>query len=194
MCRHNSKASDCVHSINALVLTKVVITEFHKVIFAYTLPFYGLSTDRVCRKENKLKLLYSQEALFHDIVGGGGGGGRTRLTNAISYVQSLQSIVEKVTRSVYCRITINLHSCPQLHIILKKRNDNSETFRAIATEKCMSPQMAKKCAGSGLLFMHLQLAFQRDGVHAFYDVLCEESNNKPRVTKDKVVIAKKNTQ
>ena len=50
--------------------------------------------------------------------------------------------------------------------------------------------MAKKCAGSGLLFMHLQLAFQRDGVPAFYDVLCEEINNKPRVTKNKVVIAK----
>ena len=72
MCRHNSKAFDCVHSINALVLIKVVITEFHKVIFAYTLPFYGLSTDRLCRKENKLKRMYSQEALFHDIVGGGG--------------------------------------------------------------------------------------------------------------------------
>ena len=54
--------------------------------------------------------------------------------------------------------------------------------------------MAKKCAGSGLLFMHLQLVFQRDGVHVFYDVLCEEINNKPRVTKNKVVIAKKNTQ
>ena len=50
--------------------------------------------------------------------------------------------------------------------------------------------MAKKCAGSGLLFMHLQLAFQRDGVHELYDVLCEEINNKPRVTKNKVVIAK----
>ena len=46
MCRQNSKAFDCVHSINTLVLIKVVITEFHKVIFAYTLPFYGLSTDR----------------------------------------------------------------------------------------------------------------------------------------------------
>ena len=50
--------------------------------------------------------------------------------------------------------------------------------------------MAKKCAGSGLLFMHLQLAFQRDGVHEFDDVLCEEINNKPHVTKNKVVIAK----
>ena len=57
-------------------------------------------------------------------------------------------------------------------------------------KKCMSHQMAKKCAGSGLLFMHLQLAFQRDGVHEFYDVLSEEINNKPRVTKNKVVIAK----
>ena len=45
--------------------------------------------------------------------------------------------------------------------------------------------MAKQCAGSGLLFMHLQLAFQRDGEHELYDVLCEEIKNK-------VVIAKKN--
>ena len=52
------------------------------------------------------------------------------------------------------------------------------------------PPNGQKCAGSGLLFMHLQLAFQRDGVHAFYDVLCEEINNKPRITKNKVVIAK----
>ena len=50
--------------------------------------------------------------------------------------------------------------------------------------------MAKKCAGSGLLFMHLQLAFQHDGVHELYDVLCEAINNKPRVTKNKVAIAK----
>ena len=40
--------------------------------------------------------MYSLEAPFHDIIGGGGGGGdRTRLTNAISDVQSLQSIVAK---------------------------------------------------------------------------------------------------
>ena len=45
------------------------------------------------------------------------------------------------------------------------------------------PPNGKKCAGSGLLFKHLQLAFQRKGVHAFYGVLCEEINNKPRVTK-----------
>ena len=35
--------------------------------------------------------------------------------------------------------------------------------------------------------MHLQLAFKKI---AFYDVLCEEINNKPHVTKNKVVIAK----
>ena len=100
---------------------------------------------------------------------------------------------KNVTKSVYCRITIHLHSCPQLHIILKKRNDNSETFRAIVTEKCMSPQMAKKCARSALLFMHLQLAFLRDGVHAFYDVLCEEINNKPASPKTKLLLLKKIT-
>ena len=50
--------------------------------------------------------------------------------------------------------------------------------------------IAKKCTGSGLLFMHLQLAFQRDCMHAFYYALCEQINNKPRGTKNKVVIAK----
>ena len=59
ICGHNGKAFDCVHCIDALVLIKVDITEFHKVIFADTLHFYGLSTDRLCRKENKLKLMYS---------------------------------------------------------------------------------------------------------------------------------------
>ena len=72
ICGHNSRAFDCVHFINALVLIKVHINEFHKVIFADILPFYGLSTDRLYRKQKKLRLLYSQEALFHDIAGGGG--------------------------------------------------------------------------------------------------------------------------
>ena len=42
MCGHKSKAFDCVHFINVLILTEVDITEFHKVIFAGfadTLPF-----------------------------------------------------------------------------------------------------------------------------------------------------------
>ena len=58
----------------------------------------------------------------------------------------------------------------------------------------MSHQITKTYAVSSLLFIHLHLAFQRDGVHELYDVLCEEINNKPRVTKNKVVIAKKKSQ
>ena len=50
--------------------------------------------------------------------------------------------------------------------------------------------MAKKCAGSGLLFMHLPLAFQRDGVQECCDVLFERDLQQTRVTKNKVVIAK----
>ena len=65
--------------------------------------------------ENKLKLLYSQEALFPDIVGGGGGGGRTRVTNAISDVQSLQSIVAK---------------CDQISLL---PNNHSFTFMSAVT-------------------------------------------------------------
>ena len=41
ICGHNSKAFDCVHFINALVLTDVYITEFQLVMAgsADTLPF-----------------------------------------------------------------------------------------------------------------------------------------------------------
>ena len=70
MCGHNSKAFDCSIAFDY----GTYITEFHKVIFADTPLFYGLSTNRLCRKENKLKRLYSQESLFHDIVGGRIGG------------------------------------------------------------------------------------------------------------------------
>ena len=57
--------------------------------------------------------MYSQEALFNDIVGGGGV--RTGLTNAICDVQSLQSIVEK---------------CDQASVLLK---NHSLTFMSAVT-------------------------------------------------------------
>ena len=53
MCRHNSKAFDCVHSINVLVLIKVVITEFHKVIFAYMYPAFLWTFYRQIMPERK---------------------------------------------------------------------------------------------------------------------------------------------
>ena len=74
--------------------------------------------------KQKFKLLYSQEALFHDIVGG-----RTWLIMQSVMFNHCNQLSKNVTKPV------NLHSCPQLHIILKKRNDYSGTFRAITTEK-----------------------------------------------------------
>ena len=50
--------------------------------------------------------------------------------------------------------------------------------------------MTKRCAGSGLLFNHLQLTFQCDGVQGVSDVLCVDINNKPRVTKTKLLLQK----
>ena len=150
MCRHNSKAFDCVHSINALVLIKVVITEFHKVIIypAFLWTFYRQIMPE--RKQIKTSLQSGCAAPSHSR--GGGGVVHDSLIQSVMF-NHYNQVSTNVTKSVYCRIIIHLHSCPQLHIILKKRNDNSETLRAIATEKCMSPQMAKKCAGLGLLFM-----------------------------------------
>ena len=68
--------------------------------------------------------MYSQEALFHDIVGGVVHGSLMQSVMFNHYNQLSQN----VTKSVYCRITIHLHSCPQLYIILKKRNDHPKLY------------------------------------------------------------------
>ena len=157
MCGHNSKAFDWVHFINALVLIKLHITEFHKfkVIFCrYPAFLWTLYTQIMPER----KLLYSQEALFPDIVGGGGGVVHGSLMQSVMF-NHYNKLSQNVTKSVYCRITIHLHSCPQLHIILKKHNDNSGTFRAIATEECMSHQMAKKVCRIGSIVHAPSISF-----------------------------------
>ena len=51
MCGHNSKAFDCVHFINALVLIKVHITEFHSYFCRY--PAFLWTFDRQIMPERK---------------------------------------------------------------------------------------------------------------------------------------------
>ena len=48
--------------------------------------------------------------------------------------------------------------------------------------KHISAQMARKCAGSGLLLKHLDIAYKRNGLQGIYNLLSEPcANNKPHV-------------
>jgi len=49
--------------------------------------------------------------------------------------------------------------------------------------------MAEKVASSGLTLAHLQLAFQRGAADGISNVLMERFQGKPRVTKNKRVVA-----
>ena len=49
--------------------------------------------------------------------------------------------------------------------------------------------MIDKAAGSGLTYEHMMVVFTRDGDIGLYSLLSEEFNGKPRVTKNKTIIA-----
>ena len=128
------------------------------------------------RKEKKTSVQSGSAVPWHNR------GSRTRLImQLISDVQSLELIIEKCdqTSLMLKNHYFTLMSVVTYHTWLKKQNDNYWTFRAIITEHIW----ANKCAGSGLLFTHLQLTFQRDCVQGVSDVLYVDINNKPRVTK-----------
>ena len=56
-------------------------------------------------------------------------------------------------------------------------------------KKCMSQQMAKKVCRIGyILFMHLQLAFQRDGVHEFMMFCVKRLTTNPASPKTKLLL------
>jgi len=49
--------------------------------------------------------------------------------------------------------------------------------------------MTERVASSGLTLAHLQLAFQRGAADGISNVLMERFQGKPRVTKNKLVVA-----
>ena len=63
------------------------------------------------------------------------------------------------------------------------------TLQPMISEKAISVGMASKAATSGLRLQHLKLAFQRDGADGLSHILREKFNGKPRVTKNRRIIA-----
>ena len=67
---------------------------------------------------------------------------------------------------------------------------NLPSLQPSISKKIISTSIAKKIAGSGLQYKHLELAFNRDPVEGIYSLFSEQCGKSVRVTKSKNVISK----
>ncbi|XP_061169509.1 uncharacterized protein LOC133178849 [Saccostrea echinata] len=67
---------------------------------------------------------------------------------------------------------------------------NLPSLQPLVNQKIISCPIAKKIAGSGLQYKHLELAFTRDPIEGIYSLSSEQSGKSVRVTKSKNVTVK----
>ncbi|XP_063412530.1 uncharacterized protein LOC134722744 [Mytilus trossulus] len=178
---HNSKIFDSRILTKALQNNNVMKDfELKCVGFIDTLSLTKeLLPDRKTSKQS-----YNQESLVKDIVGIS-----YDAHNAIGDVQSLQQLINtlKVSprmlekHSFSVRYTVNMISKLQL------TKSRLESFNNIPSSFC-SKTMLNKIAKSGLRLNHLILAGNRGGVDGIRELLTEQIDGKPRVTKDKKIL------
>lgn len=70
----------------------------------------------------------------------------------------------------------------------------SQSLLPLVTAKALSTALRNKLVASGLGFAHLKLAYRRDQSNGIKSLFSEPgANNKPRISKNSVVIAKINS-
>ena len=65
-----------------------------------------------------------------------------------------------------------------------------DTLQPLVLFKIITSHMAGKIAGTGLSMNHLELAYMRDGSDGLEALLTECVDGKPRVTRNKKILAK----
>ena len=65
---------------------------------------------------------------------------------------------------------------------------NVITFNGMARDNIMTKTMCEKAVASSLTFNHLKCALARNGYDGLYYIMCEDIDNKARVTKQKKIL------
>ncbi|XP_052088170.1 uncharacterized protein LOC127725289 [Mytilus californianus] len=134
------------------------------------------------RKTNKQS--YNQESLVKDIVGI-----NYDAHNAIGDVQSLQQLINtlKVSPRILEKHSFSVQYTVNMISKLQLTKSRLDTFSNMPSTFC-SKTMLNKIARSGLRLNHLILAGNRGGVDGIRELLTEQFDGKPRVTKDKKIL------
>ena len=176
---HNIQSYDCHILLNALNACGMTDTlHSHLEGFVDTLKLFksfspGLTSYS---QKNLVESLLQRTYAAHDAIE------NVKAHEQLVRVSSIPpSVIEKVSFSVAYAIEINLQS--------SNIRKNSDTFSVMLREKIISTATAKKMAGSGLRFAHLQMAFDRNGNDGVTSLLTElNESGFPRVTRSKKII------
>ena len=101
--------------------------------------------------------------------------------NALGDVIALQKVIHETG---HVEVLISSHSftissAENFYAWSRKTKQDTDTFTTMILAKHISAQMARKCAGSGLLLKHLDIAYKRNGLQGIYNLLSEPCANKP---------------
>ncbi|XP_062601160.1 uncharacterized protein LOC134262849 [Saccostrea cucullata] len=150
-----------------------------------------IDTLKLFRMERPGLSSYRQEFLCENLAGIG-----YEAHDARSDVVSLQSLIcylniDVLNANASCRsASFTTTSAVDFYKYSNVVQTNLPSLQPLLNHKIISCPIAKKIAGSGLQYKHLELAFTRDPVEGIYSLFSEQSGKSVRVTKSKKVIAK----
>ena len=176
---HNGKSFDGKHLMKAWT-TCGNLEEYRKVVTGFC------DTLHVFRELYPGRQSCTQESLASDLLD-------TTYTahNALADVNMLQKLASKFISNDDCILkhSFTLSWLEEYYDFLDKKRENLGSLQPLIQAKVITKGMAEKVASSGLTIAHLQLAFQRGAADGISNVLMERFQGKPRVTRNKRVIA-----
>lgn len=130
---------------------------------------------------------YSQEALVDKILNE-----KYAAHDALEDSRYLQKLVNSLENDVdphYLSCTFNVQYVFDVLGQKTQSQGNFMSLQPLVRGKCISENMAKKIANSGLCLHHLRLAFDRGGHDGIKNLFSEKSNGKARVTNRSKIIS-----
>ncbi|XP_061172208.1 uncharacterized protein LOC133181665 [Saccostrea echinata] len=130
---------------------------------------------------------YSQEALVDVILNE-----KYSAHDALEDCKYLQKLVKYLLNDVDAQYISHTFNVQYVFCVLGQKTLRQENFismQPLVRGKCISENMAKKIANSGLCLHHLKLAFHRDSHDGIRILFSEKTNGKARVTNRTKIIS-----
>ena len=175
---HNIKAFDIKHLLRNIRERNMGLS-FHTIVgYVDTLPLVKTLFPH--------ETSHSQLNIYRRVIGG-----EYNAHNSLADVHALAEVLRSldIGKSILSEYSMNSTWANQYFHFLEEKKKNIESFQPLLEGSILSKGMIDKAAGSGLRYEHMMVVFRRDGDVGISSLLSEDFNGKPRVTKNKTIIA-----
>lgn len=175
---HNIKAFDIKHLLRNIRERNMGLG-FHTIVgYVDTLPLMKTLLPH--------ETSHSQSNIYRRVIGK-----EYNAHNSLADVHALAEILRTldIGHELLSRYSMNSSWADKYFQFLEEKKKNIESLQALVQGGILSKNMVDKAAGSGLRYEHMMVVFRRDGDEGIYSLFSEECNGKPRVTKNKKIIA-----